>query len=99
MYPEHIDRSDEEVKPNESAVPQDGWGPPMSNLYVSGLPQQKDVRSFVKQKLRELFSSFGGKVVGLNWGFRKGTCFVGMDSPVSASMVIAKVRCCDVVCV
>lgn len=62
----------------------------MANLYLTGLPQSKDLRQSVKTKLREILSPHG-KVIGLNWGSRRGTCYVGMDSPMSASTVIAKV--------
>ncbi len=67
-----------------------GWGPPMANILVTGLPQGKDTRAEVKKKLREAMSAYG-EVVGLNWGNRRGSAYVGLDSPLAASKAIVGV--------
>lgn len=62
----------------------------MANVLVTGLPQGKEARAEVKKKLREAFSAFG-EVVGLTWGNRRGTAYVGMESPMAASRSIVGV--------
>jgi hypothetical protein len=44
-----------------------------------------------KAKLRADAAQYG-EVVGLTWGSRKGTCFLGMASPMDASKVILKMN-------
>ena len=68
-----------------------GWGPPMANILVTGLPWGKEVRAEVKRRLKEAVVAVG-PMAGLTWGNRKGTCFIGMETPAAASTVIVRVR-------
>jgi len=75
---------------NKSGLPE-GYGPPMANIIVFGMPWSKDNRSAVKAKLRSEAAQHG-EVLSLTWGSRKGTCFLSMASPIDASNVIVKVK-------
>jgi len=75
---------------NASGLPE-GYGPPMANIIVFGMPWSKDNRAAVKAKLRGEAAQHG-EVLSLTWGSRKGTCFLSMASPLDASKVIVKVE-------
>jgi hypothetical protein len=72
-----------------------GWGPPMANLMITGLPPNKEVRSTVKSLLRAALNQVcggGDRVNGLTWGSKWGTCFVGMKSALDASTAIVQLH-------
>lgn len=94
IYGENGGSSSSSSGDQAAALEATGWGPPMANLMVTGLPPAKDKRAEVKKALRAaLDKACGGSeaasvVNGLTWGSKWGSCFVGMQSPTAASAAI-----------